>query len=117
MNKLPSIFWLLILSFNVLSADFYYGDLSIKKIRAVGDYKTGSVFDNTIELWFVSPVTWPSNSGCTSTSRVYINAANQHMVSAAYMAFASGKTVNVNVDNTLPNRGGSCEVSYIDVNL
>lgn len=80
----------------------------------MGDYQ-GTTYDNTVELWFAAPVVWPSGSNCTATFRVYIDAKNKHVVSAAYLALATGRKVNINVDDTLPNRAGSCEVSYLDI--
>lgn len=84
------------------------------KIRAVGDFP-GSTYDNSIELWFTTSITWPTGINCTNTSRVYVDAKHTHLVSAAYMALASGKTVNFLADDQLPNRSGSCEISYLDV--
>lgn len=91
-------------------------DLTIKKLRAVGDYQ-GTTYDNTLELWFTTPVEWPVDSGCTTTYRVFIDKQHTHIISAAYLAFSTGKKVLVNVDNTLPIRSGACEVSFMDVLL
>ena len=88
-------------------------NLQIQMIRAVGDY-SGSTYDNTIELWFTSPLVWPS-SACTDKKRVYVDAKHTHIISAAYTAFVAGKKVNVHVESTLPKRGGACEVSYLDI--
>jgi hypothetical protein len=46
---------------------------------------------------------------------VYISSKNPHLVAAAYMAYSTGKTVNVALDESLTNRYGACEVSYLDV--
>nr|WP_139063219.1 hypothetical protein [Vibrio nigripulchritudo] len=93
--------------------NIHLNSLEIKFIRAVGDY-SGSTYDNTIELWFTNPLVWPSSS-CTDTRRVYVDSKHQHIISAAYTAFAANKKVNVHVDSTLPKRGGACEVSYLDI--
>jgi hypothetical protein len=92
-------------------------DLKIKMIRAVGNYHAGDTFDNSIELWFTASLEWAENMNCSINYRVYIDASHTHLISAAYMAFASGKTVNIHADDSLPLRSGSCELSYIDVNL
>lgn len=92
----------------------YIENLSIKKIRAVGDF-TGPTYDNTIEIWFTSPVAWPAPSTCTITDRVYVDAANKHIISMAYIALTTGKKININADDLLVKRGGACELSYLDV--
>lgn len=99
---------------NVLATDIGIDNLKIYKIRAVGDY-SGNTFDNTIEIWFTTPLTFPAQSLCTVTGRVYVDKNHDHIISAAYMAFAAGKTVNINVDTNLTIRNGSCEISFLDV--
>lgn len=89
-------------------------NLEIQKIRAVGNYNAGTTYDNSIELWFSSAVEI-SGTNCTIGYRVYVDAKYTHIISAAYMAFASGKKVNIQVDDLLPIRNGSCEISYLDV--
>ena len=91
--------------------------LSISKIRAVGDYNgSDTTFDNTIEIWLTSPPALPSGVSCTVNFRVYVNAANKHMVAAAYLAMSTGKKINVYLDDTaLPIRSGACEASWVDV--
>lgn len=88
--------------------------MTIKLIRSVGDYP-GTVFDNSVELWFANPIVWTKTLGCTSTSRVFVDAKHSHIISAAYMAFASGKKVNFFADDNLPIRNNSCEIGYLDV--
>ncbi len=88
--------------------------MKISKVRVVGDYP-GTTYDNSVELWFTDSIEWPSTVNCTNTSRVYIDAKHNHLVSAAYMALTAGKTVNFFVDDKLTNRNGSCEISYLDV--
>lgn len=105
---------LLLLPVITQAENYKLTELTLSKIRAVGNYE-GSEFDNTVELWFTTSLSWPSGSGCTSTFRVYVDSTNSHIISAAYMAFASGKKVSINVDNTLPIRAGACEVSYFDI--
>ncbi|TDF38550.1 hypothetical protein EYS14_12845 [Alteromonadaceae bacterium M269] len=84
-------------------------NLKISFIRTVGNYSAGTTFDNTIELHFSTPLQWPAGSSCTSTGRVMIDAANQHMISAAYLAYTSDLNVTINADDTLPIRAGACE--------
>ena len=88
--------------------------MKIKKLRAVGDYPTAT-FDNTLELWFTVPIVWPETVACNDF-RVYVDAKHSHIISAAYMAFATGKLVNFHVDDSLPIRAGSCEITFLDVN-
>lgn len=88
--------------------------LTISKVRAVGNYH-GETFDNTLEVWFAAPMVFPTNMPCNATGRVAIDKADQHLISAAYMAFTSGKKINVYLDGSLPIRGGMCQVSFIDV--
>jgi hypothetical protein len=85
----------------------------LSRVRVVGDYP-GTTFDNSVELWFTTPIAWPSTVNCTNTARVYIDAKYTHLVSAAYMALAAGKIVNLHVDDQLTNRAGSCEISFLD---
>lgn len=86
----------------------------LSKIRAVGDYP-GSIYDHSVELWFSTPIVWPVGMNCTDTRRVYIDAKHSHLISAAYMAFASGSVVNFYADDQLTLRNGSCEISFLDV--
>lgn len=90
-----------------------YG-LTISKIRAVGDYQ-GTTHDNTVELWFTTSLSLPGGALCTDGSRAYIDARNTHMVAAAYQALASKTRVSINLDDSLPVRGGACGISFIDV--
>ena len=98
----------------VIAANQSASGLKIKSIRAVGNY-AGTAFDNTIELWFTTPLAWPEASPCRNTVRVYVDTTNEHIVSAAYFSVSSNKTVRINVDTTLPIRGNACEVSWMDV--
>lgn len=116
MKYASKIFLLLLIVFSV-SAQAGTAEIKgkkLSKIRVVGDYP-GTTYDDSIELWFTTPIVWPSTVNCTNTSRVYISAEKQHLVSAAYMALAAGKTVNFFVDDQLTNRSGSCEISFLDV--
>lgn len=87
--------------------------ITIGKLRAVGNYNAGTLYDNTLEVWPNSPL--PTSSICTVTSRFYINSAQTHMISAVLLAFAAGRKISVNLDPTLPVRNGACEASYVDV--
>ena len=84
---------------------------------AVGDHNgSDTTFDNTIEIWIASPPTRPSSVGCTVNFRVYVNAANKHMVAAAPLPMSTGKKINAFLDDTaLPLRSGACEASWVDV--
>jgi hypothetical protein len=116
-NKIRYFLLLLALSAtsNVVSATNYLvNGLSISYIRVVGDYSEGTSYDNTIELHF-SLIAWPEGSNCAG-NRVYIHTDNTHMISAAYAAYISGLTVDINADDTLPMRGTNCELSYMDIN-
>jgi hypothetical protein len=86
----------------------------IQFIRAVGQFQDPQ-FSNTLEVWLTTPMSFPAGSPCTEGRRVYIDSKNYHLVAAAYMAFAKGRSVNIAVDDTLPIRVGSCEVTYLDV--
>jgi hypothetical protein len=107
-------FLLILVSSSVSAQSYEINNLTITKLRAVGDYP-GTTYDDSLEIWFSAPLVFPAGSPCTETFRVYVDKKNQHVVSAAYMAFASGKKVNIYVDPTLPIRGASCEISFIDV--
>lgn len=113
-SKCALFFSLLIIMGAVSAGTVEINGKILSKIRVVGDYP-GTTYDNSVELWFTTPITWPAGINCTNTSRVYIDAKHDHLVSAAYMALASGKTVNFFADDQLPNRNGSCEISYLDV--
>lgn len=90
-------------------------NLTIKKIRAVGTYSTPN-YSNTIEIWFNESLALTSSiPNCTNTSRVYVDAKHKHILMAAYLAMATGKKVNINIDDTLPIRASSCEISFLDV--
>lgn len=100
---------------SVNAANVEQQNLLVEKVRAVGNYE-GTVADNTVELWFSTPLNWPAGSKCTDTRRVYIDASNQHLIAAAYLALTAGKKVAINIDDNLPIRAaGACEISYIDV--
>ncbi|WP_157522293.1 hypothetical protein [Mitsuaria sp. 7] len=88
--------------------------LKIAKIRSVGNY-SNDLYDNTVELWFTTPLNVPSNLTCRETQRVIIDAKFKHLIAAAHAALASGRLVNVHIDDTLPQRAGSCEVSWMDI--
>ena len=70
----------LVLSLSVSATNYSIPNLTIKKIRTVGNYAgANTTYDNTIELWFTVPLTYTSAVNCTSTYRVYVNADNQHI--------------------------------------
>jgi|GEM_PF-2634378 len=103
----------LIFSCEVFADTLEISGLTISKLRAVGNY-SGETYDNTLEVWFTAPLVLPANIPC-ATARVEIDKSEQHLVSAAYMAFASGKKININIDSSLPIRGGMCQISFLDV--
>lgn len=113
MKKITLIL-LILLSNQSFSEGAYIDNLTIDKVRAVGNYST-DMYDDTIELWFTSTLVWPDTVDCTVGYRVYIDAGKSHLVSAAYAAHMSGKKINIYVDDTLPIRAGSCEISYMDI--
>jgi len=90
-------------------------NLKIVKIRVIGNYANQNLA-NTLELWFSSPINWAQGSKCTDSRRVYVDAKHKHIVSAAYLAIASKKQVNIYADPNLPIRNGVCEISYLDIN-
>jgi hypothetical protein len=115
-------FRLLIVTFLVLSAacanaeNFMINSAQLRMIRAVGNY-TSPAYADTIELWFASTSVKEVVPACYGAhNRVYVSAKNKHLVSLAYMAFAMGKSINVNVDTSLPLRDGYCEVTFLDIN-
>lgn len=87
---------------------------TIQKIRAVGEF-AAPAYSNTLEISFVTPLVFALAVKCVVTTRVYVDAKNKHVISAAYLAMALGKKVNVNVDDSLPMRDGACEISFLDV--
>ncbi|QHH96418.1 hypothetical protein [Acinetobacter dispersus] len=117
LKKITAKFFTIYLMFflstpSAYAAGYYLENLTIKRIRTVGEY---SNFSNTVELWFNETLTYPSGAQCTSTFRVHIDAKHKHVISAAYLAMMSGKKVSVYANESLPIRGGSCEISYLDV--
>lgn len=115
-NKIATflLITLLGLATNALATAFDLPTLNIQFVRAVGQYQDPQ-FSNTVELWFTTPLPLPAGSRCTDTRRVYIDSKNYHLVAAAYMAFSKGRSVHIALDDTLPIRGGACEVTYLDV--
>lgn len=117
-SKIKSLFLSLILVMfgsHARASDIYIGDLTISKIRAVGEYYSPA-FSNTIEIWFSSPLIFPSGAKCAPNSyRVHVDIKHKHIIASAYLAFATGKKININVDDQLPIRGGGCELSYLDI--
>lgn len=96
------------------ATDYQQNELTITRVRAVGDYAS-TTYDNTVEIWFAGTLVYPSGSKCTASYAVVVDAKHKHIIAAAYFAFASGRKVNINVDDTLPNRTGMCEISFLDV--
>ena len=102
-------------AFNVHATRCTETDISISKIRAVGDYTSGDQHDNTLEIQHSSR-SWCDFTECENNKyRVVIDKDRTHLVAAAYMAFASGKLVDITIDNALTVRSGICEVSILDV--
>lgn len=99
----------------VWATDYTLNDLTLVRIRAVGDYQSGDTFDNTIELWFSESIAGRAGPNCTDGSRVFVHARHHQMVKAAYAALLMGKKVSVNIDDTLPIRYGACEISFLDI--
>ena len=97
------------------ATDYTLNDLTLVRIRAVGDYQSGDTFDNTVELWFSESIAGRAGPSCTDGRRVFIHARHYQMVTAAYTALLKGKKVSVNIDDTLPIRYGACEISFLDI--
>jgi hypothetical protein len=97
------------------AVDTRLDDITITRLRAVGDYTAASTYDQTLEIWFNQPISYNSGSRCTSTFRVFIDARDRHLVATAHLAFATGKRININVDDNLPIRDGACQVSFLDL--
>lgn len=117
-SKIKSLLLFLILVIfdpHARASDIYIGDLTISKIRAVGEYYSPT-FSNTIEIWFSSPLIFPTGTRCTPNNyRVHVDIKHKHIITSAYLAFATGKKININIDDQLPIRGGGCELSYLDI--
>lgn len=114
-KSLVAFFAFLYASNFVFAVDYDQYNLTITKLRSVGNYSQGTLYDNTVEIHFTPAVTWPAGSLCTAPTVVYIDKNDQHIVSAVYMAFAAGKKIHIHVDTTLPIRNSTCQVSFIDV--
>lgn len=111
---IPGMLVLLALTATADAIEILRYSLTIGKIRAVGDYQ-GTMHDNTVEVWFTTSLNLPDGALCTDNTRAYIDAKNTHVVAAAYQALASKSRVSINLDDTLPVRGGACGISFIDV--
>lgn len=97
------------------ATEAYIDNIAISKIRSVGDY-SAATYSNTVEIWFTTPVNLPAGMKCSTVAlRVDIDAKQKHMVAAAYMALATGKKIGIAVDDRLPIRGDTCEISFLDV--
>lgn len=114
LNKIFFMSVFLVLPIVTNAGNYILGPLTLKKIRAVGNYNE-QIYANTIELWFTTPLVWPTGSKCIEFSRVYIDAKNKQMLAAAYTALAAKKKVSINADDSLPIRNGACELSFIDI--
>lgn len=96
------------------AAEFGLNNLTIKKIRAVGNY-SNPIYANTVELWFTTPLTYPNGMKCNEPTRVYVDVKHKHIISTAYLAVATKKKVNIHIDDALPIRSSSCEISFLDL--
>ncbi|WP_445114737.1 hypothetical protein [Acinetobacter sp. WZC-1] len=96
------------------ATEFDLNNLTIKKIRAVGNYSS-PIYANTVELWFTTPLTYPNGMKCNEITRVYVDVKHKHIISTAYLAVASKKKVNIHIDDALPIRTGACEISFLDL--
>jgi hypothetical protein len=105
---------LMIVAINVHATRCTETDVAISKLRAVGDYTSGDQHDDTLELHHNSR-NWCGLTECSSNHRVIIDKERSHLVAAAYMAFASGKLVDITIDTVWPTRSGICVVSILDV--
>ena len=114
MKKLIAVLILLVCAFESHAQYYAKNNLTLERIRAVGDYN-GTEHDGTVELWFSTDLDWPAESGCSTGTRVFIDGSHTHLISASYMALASSISMNITIDNRLPIRGGGCEVAYLDL--
>lgn len=96
------------------AAEIQRYSLTISKIRAVGNYQ-GAMHHNSVELWFTTSLSLPGGLRCSDSARAVIDGNNTHMIAAAYQALASKSRVSINLDDTLPVRGGACEISFLDI--
>ena len=83
-----------------------FSGIAIGKLRALGDYQ-GATYDNTLEIHPVVPLNVPPTLLCTSQERLFIDARHMHLIVAAQLALATGRTINVGVDDSLPLRDGA----------
>ena len=58
LGKLSATFILMVVSLASTAGTDYVTGMTIQQIRAVGNYNVGTTYDNTIELWFTSPIVW-----------------------------------------------------------
>ncbi|KZN68810.1 hypothetical protein N478_14195 [Pseudoalteromonas luteoviolacea S4060-1] len=99
-----------------LSATCEETNVKITSIRAVSEQFPQAPHKNTVELHHEMR-DYCSLDACSTANRyrVAIDGADNHIISAAYMAFASGKPVNIFVDTNLGTRSGICVVSYLTI--
>ncbi len=119
MSRKNSALILSVIAFIVTASDSYAArckedDISISMVRAVGDYPSSTAHASTVEIW-TGNRPWCNLVACTSKNRAVVDSKHAHVISAAYMAFASGKKVNITIDDALTTRNGICEITHIDV--
>jgi hypothetical protein len=103
-----------LISMPAIADEYQINGLAISFVRVVGPYQDATYRD-TVELHFTAPLVFPAGVPCTDTSRVYIDAKNYHLVAAAYAAYLKPRRINISVNNSLPLRGGACEISFLDI--
>ena len=119
MKKILSLLFVtisVILTSNVNAATCSESNVTINSIRPVSGNYPSEKHQNTIELHHDSR-DWCSLSDCVVSNRyrVVVEATDEHIVSAAYMAFVAGKKVDIHIDTSLGTKNGICVVSYLTV--
>lgn len=104
----------LLISSSVNAATCKESNVTINLIRAVSGNYTDDKHKNTVELHHDTK-SYCDLSTCSNKYRVIIEGSDKHIISAAYMAFAAGKKVDINIDTDLGVKYGICTVSYLTV--
>jgi len=64
------------------AADYTLNELTVVRIRAVGDCQAAEISDNTVELWFSESISGRAGPNCLDGRRVFVNARHYQMVMA-----------------------------------
>jgi len=106
----------LMASVNVKAEKCEESNVTINSIRAVSSGYHNDKHKNTVEIHH-DVRNYCDLSACADSNkyRVVVDGADQHIISAAYMAFAAGKSVNIVIDTDLGTRNGICVITYLTV--